>query len=89
MIARRCDVLGSNVLDWRMVLVSGRYEGSIELFRFGGGSQVRHVEVTAALGRHVALRRCPAGPGREARPGRALSSVCPRSMPSAIAHVYA
>jgi len=33
-------VVGTNVLEWRRVLVTGHFEGPVEMFRFGGGSQV-------------------------------------------------
>jgi hypothetical protein len=33
------SIVGTNVLEWRRVLVTGHFEGPIELFRFGGGSQ--------------------------------------------------
>jgi centrosomal protein CEP76 len=36
----RVTVVGTNVLEWRRVLVTGNFEGPVELFRFGGGSQV-------------------------------------------------
>jgi centrosomal protein CEP76 len=36
----RVTIVGTNVLEWRRVLVTGNFEGPVELFRFGGGSQV-------------------------------------------------
>ena len=49
-------VVGTNVLEWRRVLVTGEFEGPIELFRFGGGSQVPVGVISVRLERSPAIK---------------------------------